>query len=103
MISEPRQGDKSFNRQYFSHKFHSAGLSYELGISVFTNQVVWTNGPFPAGTADITIYRKGLKDKIPEGKRVIGDAGYRGEPKTISVPNQFDSKELRKFKVSVVE
>ena len=99
-ISEPRQGEKEFVTRLYSHKFHSAGLNYEVGISVFTNQVVWLSGPQQAATADITIYREGLLQQIPPGKRVIGDKGYRGEPETVSVTNRYDSKQLKKFKVS---
>jgi hypothetical protein len=48
------------------------GLSYELGISIFNNKLVWINGPFPAGNTDLMIYRKdgGLKSMIPAGKKV---------------------------------
>jgi hypothetical protein len=55
-------------------------------------------GPKPASTHDITIYREELKNKIPAGKRAIGDKGYRGEPNTISTPSSRDPEELRRFK-----
>ena len=48
------------------------------------------NGPFPAGDHNITVFRnEGLKDKIPSGKKAIGDNGYRGEDAT-STPNAHD-------------
>jgi len=57
------------------------------------------NGPFPAGNPDINVFRQGLKEKIPAGKMVIGDNGYRGEKNIISTPNNaHDPAELRKFK-----
>jgi hypothetical protein len=57
------------------------------------------NGPFPAGDHDINVFgNKGLKAKIPTGKKVIGDNGYRGEDAIISMPNAHDPAEIQKFK-----
>lgn len=77
---------------FFSHKSNSAGLNYELAISVFSNQLVWMSGPHPAGRSDIQVFRQedGLKDKIPAGKKLIADNGYRGERSIISTPNSQD-------------
>ena len=83
---------------WYSHKFKQAGVNYELGVNVYENKLVWIKGPDKAATHDITVYRKDLKKKIPKGKRVIADGGYKGEPKTISFPNAHDSKDLAKFK-----
>ena len=35
--------------------------------------------------------------KIPDGKRVIGDTGYQGEPDKVSVTKDGDSKDVKKF------
>jgi hypothetical protein len=57
--------------KWYSPKHHSAGVSYELGIAIQQNQLVWINGPFPAIRHDITIFQSanepanGLKAKIP--------------------------------------
>jgi hypothetical protein len=57
------------------------------------------NGPFPAGTPDISIFQhEGLKSMIPEGKRIIADRGYRGESAIISTPNPHDTPHLKKFR-----
>lgn len=77
---------------------NQAGLDYELGVSVNDNQLVWVSGPFPAGNHDIQVFRQGLKDMIPAGKKAIADNGYRGEKAVISTPNAHDPKEVRKFK-----
>jgi hypothetical protein len=68
-------------------------LTYELGISIYSNQLVWVNGPFPAGVPDISVFRKegGLKSQIPHGKKIIADEGYPGEDQIISLRNPFDS------------
>lgn len=88
----------SKNPAYYSHKFNQAGLGYELGVSVYENKLLWMKGPKEASRHDLTTYREELKNKIPGGKRAIGDTGYRGEPTTISAPNRHDQEELRKFK-----
>ena len=74
-------------------------MAYELGISIFKNQLVRINGPFPAGQHDITIFCKegGLKSKIASGKRAVGDEGYRGEQQ-ISTRNPLDSVMVKEFK-----
>jgi hypothetical protein len=71
---------------------------YEIGVHVYENKIVWLEGPKPAATHDITMYREKLKGKVPDGKRGIADNGYRGEPNTLSTPNAHDPIELRKFK-----
>jgi hypothetical protein len=39
-IKEPTSEKYKFMKGYFSHKFGSAGLDYEIGISIFTHNVV---------------------------------------------------------------
>ena len=100
-LNEPKHPTKSKNPGFYSHKFHQAALDYELAVSIFENKLVWMNGPFPSGKHDINVFRErgGLKEKIPPGKKVIGDNGYRGEPGIISTPNnRHDTLEVRKFK-----
>lgn len=99
-VNEPTHPTYSKNPTMYSHKFHQAALNYEIAISIFTQQVIWINGPKKASTHDITIFREpnGLKEKMPQGKLVIGDKGYRGEKQMISTPNSHEPDELRKFK-----
>jgi len=95
--------------KWYSHKSHGAGLSYELGVAIRSNRLVWINGPFPASRHDLTIFRFGdgdknnpgrnLKSKIPFGKRVVADSAYSGEDNcTISVTRNDDSAEVKEFK-----
>jgi hypothetical protein len=90
--------------KWYSHKFNAAGVGYELGIAVRTNRLVWINGPFPASRHDITTFRSagdpenGLMAQIPDGKRAIGDSGYKGESAKISVTHAGESRDVKKFK-----
>jgi hypothetical protein len=95
-IHEPRTQPSS---GWYSKKFNKAGLTYELGVAVFHNNIVWVNGPFPAGQNDMRMFRKpgGLMSKIPDGCRAIGDEGYRGQPNKVSTKNDFNSDELKYF------
>jgi DDE superfamily endonuclease len=98
-ISEPRHATLSRDPKFYSHKFNQAALGYEIGVSLFDNNIVWVNGPFEAGTPDISIFRNGgLKEMVPAGKRIVADNGYQGERAIISTPNSHDAQELRKFK-----
>ena len=65
-------------------------MQYELGIGIQSRDLVWTNGPFPAGRfADLTIFRLGLKQKLERaGERAEADLGYRGEAETIDLPDE---------------
>jgi hypothetical protein len=82
--------------KWYSHKSNGPGLSYEVCVDAVKDRIVWANGPFPAATHDITIFRGGLKkqDKhtwntpslyhlVPAFKRLVGDSGYVGEPEKI--------------------
>jgi len=54
-----------FNKDYFSHKFHHAGVRYEIGICIATGWIVWINGPFPCGAwPDLRIARSSLHDAL---------------------------------------
>jgi DDE superfamily endonuclease len=83
-------------------KLKQAALAYEVGISVYSNHIVWVSGPFPAAQHDLKTYQSpnGLRSKIPEGIKVIADRGYRGEDvgRTISIRNPQDSQALKDFK-----
>jgi hypothetical protein len=86
---------------WYSKKFNKAALAYELGIAIYHNKLVWINGPFPAGQNDKKIFNKpnGLKSKIPDGRKGIGDEGYKGDPDKVATRNAaFDDPEVRRFK-----
>lgn len=85
--------------KWISHKFKSAGVRYEVGVSIATGYIAWFNGPFQCGAnPDITVFRKALKFKLGYGERVEADRGYRGEPLYISTPDDHISEHDKKMK-----
>ena len=79
-IQEPRP----FSPQWYSHKFKSPGVHYEVAVSINGGDIVHINGPFPCGSnPDISIFRDCLIHKLEPGEMVEADRGYRGEPTKI--------------------
>lgn len=67
-----------FDPSWFSHKFRSAGVRYEIAVSVFTGYIVWVHGPYPCGShIDLKIFELKLKTMLGPGERVIADKGYK--------------------------
>lgn len=81
-----------FNEKNFSKKFNGPGYRYEIAICIATGYVVWVNGPFPAGTHDITIFRRDLLHEIEIDERVLADRGYNGEPDYLVTATYFIKK-----------
>ena len=77
-----------YGRKFFSHKNKKSALRYEIGLNIITGDIVWVNGPFPAGKySDITIFRDSLITFLGPGERVEADDGYIGEaPHNIKCP-----------------
>ena len=104
--SEKKHPRFNLDRAYSSKKHGGhAALKYELGVSLFHDQIVWIGKPCRASKADITIFREGgLKQKFLEifpGKYIIVDLGYRSsqeDEKMLAYPNSSDLIPLKKFK-----
>jgi hypothetical protein len=65
---------------FFSFKFKSSGLRYELGLNICTGDLCWLCGPFPPGDwIDVEIFRSTLKLRLGKNERVETDDGYIGE------------------------
>lgn len=96
---EEKHPTLSKNPKLWSHKFNGPGLAYELALDIFCSKLVWLKGPLEAGNSDRKIYNSELRQKIPAGKKVVTDGGYRNraDPR-IAAPNSQDSEELRTFK-----
>jgi hypothetical protein len=94
--------DHPYDPRFKSHKFGKAGLRYELGVCIRTGDIVWVNGPFPAGEwSDLKIYKLALRDMLDDGEWVETDNGYPGES-TCRMKKQFVSKVDRKAKSSAL-
>lgn len=66
-----------FCKDWYSHKINGPGVRYEVGVSIYDGEIVWANGPFPAGTyPDLKIFRANLKENLNENECVISDETY---------------------------
>ena len=97
-INEPFHPRYNKNSKFYSHKFKTSALNYEIGIDLYRSRVVHIRGPYRAAIHDITVFREELMDKIPDGHFCIGDKGYLGEPAKVMGPNSYDTPAARKFK-----
>lgn len=99
-MEEPRHETLPIDKEYYSHKFNSAGLSYEIALSLWSDRCIWVNGPFKAGTSDLAIYKQpnGLHSVIPMGKKVIADDGYKCSDEKLCTSNPEDTVAVKKFK-----
>jgi hypothetical protein len=104
-INEKQNPERNVDRKFYSKKFNHCAAKYEIAMSVFRSKVVWISGPHPGGKHDITIFREGLKKKIPQGKKIIADKGYStsqaDEDGLFAIPSHLDNKELKRFKSRV--
>ena len=69
-------------------------VRYELGVDIIAGNLVWIQGPYPAGTYnDIKIFNQCLRHFLEPGKRVEADKGYRGHVDKVKGPgNDVSSK-----------
>lgn len=72
-------------------------------LSLNESRCLWINGPFRGGKHDVDIFTSSLVDRIPAGKFVIADRGYKckraAHRAKVSLPSSTDSKELANFKM----
>jgi hypothetical protein len=72
-------------------------------LSLTESRCLWIDGPFCSGKHDVNIFTSSLVDRIPAGKFVIADRGYKCKRVThrakVSLPSSTDSKELENFKM----
>lgn len=82
-IQEPFPFDREINPKWFSQKFKSAGVRYEVGLCIHTGDIVWFSGPFACGMwPDLKIFRRKLKSMLLPREMVVADKGYAGDIKT---------------------
>ena len=80
LINEPRPFVTSLSKVWYTKKHNTAGLAYEVAVSILGGDICWVNGPFPAGSYnDWKIFNEfGLKSNLEPGERVETDDGYLG-------------------------
>ena len=78
-----------------SHKYAGkSALRYELGIDILKGNLVWVEGPYPAGAwPDIKIFLNSLAGHLLPGERIEADNGYVGHPNKIKCPNNNSNPE----------
>lgn len=74
-IREPQP----FDPKWYSHKYHKAGLRYEVGICIRTGWICWINGPYAAGSwSDQRIALDELVYVLLRDEKVVADGTYGG-------------------------
>ncbi len=84
----PQKGIAKKANTFASHKYAGkSALCYELVVDILAGNLVWIQGPYPAGKyTDIKIFNKILGNFLEPGERVEADEGYRGHPDKIKCP-----------------
>ena len=96
----PQQGDAIEGNPFGSHKYAGkSALRYELGVSIIGGDLVWIQGPYPAGKyTDISIFNKVIAHFLEPDERVVADEGYAGHADKIVCPtNAGNPPELQKM------
>jgi hypothetical protein len=72
-----------------SHKYAGkSALRYELGVDILAGNLVWVEGPYPAGAwNDIKIVNNVLSRCLEPGERIEANNGYVGYANKIKCPN----------------
>lgn len=82
-----------FSPVWFSHKFRSAGLRYELALNVRTGFMVWVNGGYPCGMySDLRLAREAFVLFLNDGERSLADKVYK-DHKYFILPNTYNTKQ----------
>jgi len=71
--------------EYWSVKKGKHTVKYELGLSLGREQFIWVNGPFKGTVHDFRIWGIDLVHKLVDNERPLGDKGYFGSEKVISL------------------
>lgn len=85
---------------WWSHKYNSAGLRYEVAMCIATGDIVWFNGPFPCNMNDREIFDLDLAHRLFEGEGVEADNGYTGRA-AIFTPGVGRTRTMKKQKSQV--
>jgi hypothetical protein len=81
----PQKGVAMKGNAFGSHKYvGKSTLRYKLGVSILMGNLVWIQGPYPAGKyTNIKNFNKVLHHFLEPGERVEVNEGYRDNPDKI--------------------
>ncbi len=84
----PQKGTATKGNAFASHKYaEKSALRYKLGVSILGGDLVWVQGPYPAGKfTDIKIFNKVLCHFLDPREQVEANEGYVGHPDKIKCP-----------------
>ncbi len=84
----PQKGAATKGNAFASHKYAGkSALRYELGVDILAENLLWIQGPYPAGKYTvIKFFNKVLRYFLEPGERVEADEVYRGHPDKIKYP-----------------
>ena len=84
----PQKGAATKGKAFASHNYAGkSALRYELGVDILAGNLVWIQGPYPAGKfTDIVIFNKVLQNFLEPGERVEADP-TRGTAATRTTSN----------------
>jgi hypothetical protein len=94
----PQKGQAKKGNPFGSHKYAgNSALWYKLGVDIQGGNLVWIQGPYPAGKwLDIKIFNAILANFLERYERVVADDGYCGHPNKVKCPlnNSVPAKKL---------
>ncbi len=84
----PQKGTATKGNAFASHKYAGkSALRYKLGVSILGGNLMWIQGPYPAGKfTDIKKFNKVLHHFLDLGEQVEANKGYLGHPDKIKHP-----------------
>ena len=85
-------------RKWFSHNFNGPGLKYEIATCIRTGEIVHFSGPFRAAIHDLTVFRHHMKKCLRSGEKALGDRGYRGDRKIVTIYEAKSAQHARTIK-----
>jgi hypothetical protein len=85
----PQTGTAIRGNAFASHKYaFKSALRYEIGVSILGRDLVWIQGPYPAGAFNnVKIFNKVLRHFLEPGERVEANNGYIGATNKIKCPD----------------
>ena len=74
------QQPKPFSKIWYDYKHNSAGVRYEVAVSIIGGDIVWINSPYKSGSwPDIKIFRDGILHYLEADEHIEADDEYQGE------------------------